>query len=131
MIDEERRGNLRGLLVLLVLGNQVLHVRFRLGELHLVHTLLSVPMQESLPLEHGSELVADTLEELLDSGRVAEEGNGHLHSSRSNVTLSGENVVGNPLDEVGVILHLDVLHLFLDLLHGNLATENGGNLQAQ
>ena len=114
---------------MLVLGNQVLHVRLRFRELHLVHTLLGVPMQEGLPLEHGSELVTDTLEELLDSGRVTEESDGHLHASGSNVTLSSENVVGNPLDEVGIVLHLDILHLFLDLLHGNLATEDGGDLQ--
>ena len=32
-----------GVLVLLVLGHQVVHVRLRLRELHLVHTLASVP----------------------------------------------------------------------------------------
>lgn len=123
--------NIRGLLILLVLSNQILHVRLRLGELHLVHTLLGIPMQESLPLEHGSELVTNTLEELLDSSRVAKEGDSHLHSSWSNVTLRGEDVVRNPFDEVGVVLHLNVLHLFLDLLHGNLAAEDGSNLWAQ
>ena len=63
-----------GLLVLLVLGDQVVHVGLGLSELHLVHTLTSVPMQESLATEHGSELVTDTLEELLDGGGVADEG---------------------------------------------------------
>ena len=127
----ERGRNSRSLLVLLVLSNEILHVRLRLRELHLVHTFLGVPVQEGLPLEHGRKLIADALEELLDSGRVTEEGNGHLHSPRSNVTLSSENVVGNPLDEVRIILHLNVLHLFLDFLHGNLATEDGSNLQAE
>ena len=37
-----------GLLVLLVLGDQVVHVRLGLGELHLVHAFAGVPMQESL-----------------------------------------------------------------------------------
>ena len=37
-----------GLLVLLVLGDQVVHVGLGLSELHLVHTLASVPMKESL-----------------------------------------------------------------------------------
>ena len=37
-----------GLLVLLVLGDQVVHVGLGLSELHLVHTLASVPMEESL-----------------------------------------------------------------------------------
>ena len=36
------------LLVLLVLGDQVVHVGLRLGELHLVHALASVPVEESL-----------------------------------------------------------------------------------
>lgn len=86
-------------------------------------------MQESLALEHGGELVADTLEELLDGGRVSEEGDGHLRRPWGNVTLSGEDVVGDPLDEVGRVLALDVLHLLLDLLHGDLATEDGGDLK--
>ena len=36
------------LLVLLVLGHQVVHVGLGLSELHLIHTLPSVPMEESL-----------------------------------------------------------------------------------
>ena len=40
-----------GLLVLLVLGDQVVHVGLGLGELHLVHALASVPMKESLVIE--------------------------------------------------------------------------------
>ena len=62
------------LLVLLVLRDKIVHVRLSLRELHLVHTLTSVPMQESLSSEHGSELITDTLEELLDGGRVANKG---------------------------------------------------------
>ena len=37
-----------GLLVLLVLRHQIVHVGFSLSELHLIHTLASVPMEESL-----------------------------------------------------------------------------------
>ena len=37
-----------GLLVLLVLGDQVVHVALGLSELHLVHALISVPVEESL-----------------------------------------------------------------------------------
>ena len=36
-----------------------------LGELHLVHALASVPVQESLAPEHGGELLRDPLEQLL------------------------------------------------------------------
>lgn len=85
-------------------------------------------MQECLTLEHGTELVVDTLEELLDGGGVTQEGNSHLQAPWWDVTLRGEDVVGDPLDEVCGVLALDVLHLLLDFLHGDLATEDGGNL---
>lgn len=121
-------GFLRGVLVLLVFSNQILHVRLGLCEFHLIHTLLRVPMQEGLPLEHSSELVTDTLEELLDGSRVTQEGNSHLQAPRRNIALCSENVVGNPLDEVGGIFVLNILHLFLNFFHRYFTTEHGGNL---
>ena len=36
------------LLVLLVFGDQIIHVGLGLGELHFVHTLTGVPVEESL-----------------------------------------------------------------------------------
>merc|ERR1739838_1294035 len=89
-----------GLLVLLVLGHQVVHVGLGLGELHLVHALPSIPMKESLPPEHGSELLGDPLEQLLDGSGVTDEGGGHLERSGRNVTNRGLEIVGDPLDEV-------------------------------
>ena len=127
-IREKAKEDVRGVLVLLVLGDEILHVGLGLGELHLVHTLLGVPMQEGLALEHGSELVADTLEQLLDGSRVAEESDSHLETTRGNVALSSQHVVGDPFNEVSRVLVLDVLHLLLDILHGDLATEDGGDL---
>jgi hypothetical protein len=115
----------RSLLVLLVLGDQVVHVGLSLSELHLVHTLTSVPMQESLAPEHGSELVTDTLEQLLDRGGVTDEGGRHLQAAGRNGAEGGLDVVGDPLDEVRRVLVLDVAHLVLNLLHGDLATEVG------
>lgn len=115
-----------GLLVLLVLGNQVVHVGLGLSELHLVHTLASVPMQESLAPEHGSELVTDTLEELLDGGGVTNESGRHLEATRGHGAEGGLDVVGDPLDEVGRVLVLDVAHLVLNLLHGDLTAEVSG-----
>ena len=47
----------RGVLVLLVLRHQVIHVALCLSELHLIHTLTSVPVKESLAPEHGCELL--------------------------------------------------------------------------
>merc|ERR1719214_444245 len=46
-----------GILVLLVLGHEVVHVGLSLGELHLVHALTSVPVKECLAAEHSSELL--------------------------------------------------------------------------
>ena len=40
-------------LVLLVLRHQIVHVRLGLRELHLVHALAGVPMEEGLAPEHG------------------------------------------------------------------------------
>ena len=86
-------------------------------------------MQESLAPEHGGELLRDALEELLDGGRVADEGGGHLQASRRDVADGSLDVVGDPLNEVGRVLVLDVKHLLIDLLHGHTASENGGNSQ--
>jgi hypothetical protein len=46
-----------GVLVLLVLGHEVVHVGLGLGELHLVHALTGVPVEEGLAAEHGGELL--------------------------------------------------------------------------
>merc|ERR1711893_529321 len=89
-----------GILVLLVLRHQVVHVGFGLSELHLVHALSSVPMQESLATEHGGELLRDSLEQLLDGGGVSNEGGRHLQASWWDVADSGLHVVGDPFDEV-------------------------------
>merc|ERR1712190_683458 len=48
-------------LVLLVLGNEVVHVALGLSELHLVHALSCVPVQQRLTPEHSGEIFGDTL----------------------------------------------------------------------
>lgn len=83
-------------------------------------------MQESLATEHGRELVTDTLEQLLDRGRVTDEGRRHLEATGRNGAEGGLNVVGDPFDEVGGVLVLDIAHLVLNLLHGDLTAEDGG-----
>merc|ERR1712097_102033 len=50
-----------GVLVLLVLGHEVVHVALRLGELHLIHALARVPVQERLAPEHAGELFGKRL----------------------------------------------------------------------
>lgn len=113
-----------GLLVLLVLGDEIVHVALRLGELHLLHALAGVPVEEGLAAEHGGELLRDALEELLDGGRVANEGGGHLHALGRDVADRSLDVVRDPLDEVGAVLLVDEKHLLVDLLRGDLAAEH-------
>merc|ERR1719484_242231 len=69
-----------GILVLLVLGHEVVHVGLGLSELHPVHALTGVPVEEGLAAEHASELLRDTLPELLDGSGVADEDGGHLEA---------------------------------------------------
>merc|ERR1719497_275156 len=105
-----------GILVLLVLRDEIVHVGLSLGELHLVHTFTGVPVEEGLSSEHGGKLLANSLEHLLDGGRVSEEGYSHLESLWWDVTDGGLDVVGDPLDEVRRVLVLDVEHLLIDFL---------------
>ena len=98
-----------------------------LCELHLVHALPGVPVKEGLATEHGSKLLADALEELLDGGGVADEGGGHLEPSWRDVAHGGLDVVGDPFDKVGAVLVLHVQHLLVDFLHGHAATEHGSD----
>ena len=115
----------RGILVLLVLGHEIVHVRLSLSELHLVHTLTSVPVKERLPAEHGRELLTDTAEQLLDSRRVTDERRRHLETLRRDITHGRLHVVRDPLHKVRRVLRLDVEHLLIDLLHGHTTTEHG------
>ncbi|GMR35947.1 hypothetical protein PMAYCL1PPCAC_06142, partial [Pristionchus mayeri] len=114
-------------LVLLVLGDEIVHVALGFRELHLVHALAGVPMEEGLATEHGSELLRDPLEELLDRGRIADEGGGHLQSTGRNVTDGSLHVSGDPVDEVRRVLVLDRHHLVVDLAHGHASTEHGSD----
>merc|ERR1719480_569456 len=111
-------------LILLIFGDQIVHVGLSLGEFHLVHALTSVPMEESLSSEHSGELFADPLEQLLDGGRVADECGGHLETSGWDVARCSLDVVGDPFDEVAGVLVLDSKHLLVNLLHGHAASED-------
>ena len=86
-------------------------------------------MQEGLAPEHGGELLGDALEELLDGRGVSDEGASHLEATGWDVADGRLDVVGDPLDEVGRVLVLDVEHLLVDLLHGHAAPEHGGDGQ--
>ena len=103
-----------GILILLIFGDEIIHVGFSFSEFHLVHALTGVPMEEGLSSEHSSELFTDSLEHLLDGGRVTKEGNGHLETLRWDITDGGFDVVGDPLDEIRGVLVLHVKHLLVN-----------------
>ena len=110
----------------MILGNEIVHVGLSLGELHLVHTFSGVPMEESLSSEHSGELFSNSLEHLLDSGGVTEEGNGHLESLWWDIANSRFDVVWDPFDEVRRVLVLDVEHLLVNFFGGHSSSEHGG-----
>ncbi|KFO70518.1 hypothetical protein N303_03406, partial [Cuculus canorus] len=109
--------------------DQVIHVALRLRELHFIHALAGVPVQESLAPEHGRELLRDPLEELLNGRAVANEGGGHLETTWGNVTDGRLHIVGDPLHKVAAVLVLHVEHLLIHLLHGHAAPEDGSHRQ--
>mmetsp|Transcript_27656 Transcript_27656/g.44136 ORF Transcript_27656/g.44136 Transcript_27656/m.44136 type:complete len:399 (-) Transcript_27656:87-1283(-) len=82
-------------------------------------------MQKGLATEHGSELLRNALEHLLDGGVVSNEGGRHLQALWWDIADGGLDIVWNPLNEVAAVLVLDVQHLLVDLLRGHTATEHG------
>ncbi|CAA6657994.1 unnamed protein product [Spirodela intermedia] len=85
-----------GVLVLLVLGDEVVHVALCLGELHLVHALAGVPVEEGLAAVHGGELLADPPEHLLDGGGYNITNNDEPNGFR---TTKGSTTVSETLGE--------------------------------
>jgi len=83
-------------------------------------------MEESLSSEHSSELLSDSLEHLLDGGRVTNEGNRHLETLWWDIANSGLDVVGDPLNKVRGVFVLDVEHLLINLFGGHSTSEHGG-----
>ncbi len=121
-----------GVLVLLIFGYQIVHVGLGFSEFHLVHTLSSVPMEEGLSSKHSSELLADSLEELLDGSGVTQESNAHLQSLGRNIADGGLDVVGDPFHKVRGVLVLDVQHLFVYFLGGHSSSKHsrGGQVSS-
>ena len=115
-----------GVLVLLVFRDKIVHVGLSLSELHLVHALTSVPVQESLSAEHSSELLRYSLPDLLDGSGVTNEGGGHLEALGGDIANRSLNVVGDPLNEVRRVLVDDVQHLLVNLLGRHSASEHAG-----
>ena len=105
---------------------KIVHVGFGFGELHLVHTFASVPMQESLSSEHSGKLLSDSLEHFLDSSGVTDESDSHLQALWWDITNGGFDVVRDPFNEVAAVLVLDVEHLLIDFLGGHSSSEHSG-----
>merc|ERR1712216_335700 len=82
-----------GVLVLLVLTHQVVHVGLGFCEFHLVHALSCVPVQESLAPEHCGEVLGHTLEHLLNGCGVTSEGHGHFQALWRDIADAALNVV--------------------------------------
>ena len=95
-------------LVLLVLGNKVVEVGLRLGELQLLHAFPCIPVQEGLAGKHETELVGNALPDLLDGRVVAHESRRHFQSGGGHVADGGLDVVGDPLDKVAGVLGDDL-----------------------
>mmetsp|Transcript_14405 Transcript_14405/g.27393 ORF Transcript_14405/g.27393 Transcript_14405/m.27393 type:complete len:280 (+) Transcript_14405:351-1190(+) len=115
-----------GVLVLLVLRDKIVHVRLGLSELHLVHALPSVPVEEGLAPEHERELIRDALPRLLNGSGVPDEDGRHLHARGRDIADGRLEVVRDPLDKIGGVLVDDVKHLVVHLLGGHLAAEHHG-----
>merc|ERR1719469_882078 len=119
----------RGVLVLLVLRDKVVHVALCLCELHFVHPFSSVPMQEGLAAEHGCKELSHALEHLLNRSGIACEGHRHLQAFRWNVANAHLDIVRNPFHEVARILVLNIQHLLIDLLRGHATPEQASCCQ--
>merc|ERR1712048_401578 len=91
-----------GILVLLVLRHEIIHIRLCLCKLHLVHALSCVPVQEGFAPEHGREILCHAFEHLLNCRRISRESNSHLRSFRGNVTDARFDIIRNPFYEIRV-----------------------------
>merc|ERR1719145_395937 len=63
-----------GILILLVLRYEIVHIALSLSELHLVHSLSSVPVEECFTAEHCRKLLTHSFEHILNGGGIADEG---------------------------------------------------------
>merc|ERR1712032_394462 len=97
-----------GILVLLVFRDKVIHVRFSLRELHLIHPLTSVPVKESFTAEHRSEVFCHTLEHFLNRCGVSRESNSHLQPLWRNIANGNLNIVWDPFHEIRRVFVLNI-----------------------
>lgn len=85
-----------------------------------------LPAEVGLAPEHGSELLRDAHEQLLNGCAVSDEGGRHLEVRGRDVTDSCLNIVWDLLHKVAAVLVLRIHHLPIHILHGHAASEDGG-----
>merc|ERR1719495_838689 len=117
-------GRVGGVLLVLVLGDQVPDVLVGLLELHFVHALALVPVQERFALVHRAELGSETLEDALKRGGIGHEGARGLVVHGRALDDGGLHVVGDPLDKVVVVLVLALRNHLVHLLGVHRAAVN-------
>ena len=85
-----------------------MRVALRLGELHHVHALARVPVQERAALEHRRELRKRAREQLLHRGRVREARRRLRLAHGRHGAQRDRDVVRDPLYKLGRILPLKI-----------------------
>lgn len=81
-------------------------------------------MKEGLASEHVGELGTDTLEQILNSSGIGDKGSVHLNTLRGDVADGRLDIVGDPRNEGLGVSVLNGQHSGVDILRGNISTEN-------
>ena len=99
------------------------------GELHGIHALTGVPVEEGTTLVHRRELVQRALEELLHGGGVREACRSLRVSDGRDGAEGYRYIVGDPLNELGRVLSLKVQDrlLMMDLSACKMNSELGSS----
>ena len=97
-------------LVHLMLADQVLHCRLCFSELHFLHPLVHVPVQEGLPSEHCWEVVVHDLKKLLHRGGIGQIGPMDIEAFRRDITNRRMNVPWYPISPINKVWGIPVLN---------------------
>merc|ERR1719284_1594246 len=106
-----------------VLAYEVVHVALGLSELHFVHTLVSVPVQECSPSEHGLIKIRHAREHSFHGVRIADERGCHGETFRRDIANANLDVVRDPPHKMGGVFVHNVGHLVVHLLGRHATTE--------
>merc|ERR1711879_931579 len=112
-----------GVLLVLVLSDEISDVLVSFLELHLVHTFTLVPMEESFSSVHRSELGGKSLKDALQSSGVCNKSGGHvrcLWGGRDNASLE---VIWDPLNKIVSVFGVEFLHIVINFLCGEVSSE--------